>query len=1768
MPEEIVDISDVEEVEAASHTDASAAEASAPEVPAVQPQATEVVDEGVPLSEPTHPRSPAAPAEPPKVHRDPPLPLRPAEPVDAPPASVSPSTAPAAPSRRGPATLLPRRPRVTKAPAALVGKDRARHVIETCEKALASSRSNRGRADADLVARLHYEIGRQCEHPLGDLQRAAEEYHKALEQRPEQLLSIRGARRVALRQSNPSAALPFFDAEIRLTTKPRRRVDLLLEKADCLGRLGRDAEIHKTLTTAAELLPEAPDAQWALIVAERRSGNLAAVEGPLAHLAEAASVDAPYRAVLLALRARIMDSVRKDTRGAIEVYRSALATDPRSPGVIAALERLYYQEGRFNDLAEICTLEAEQATEPIRRGLAYQRLGRVLFDRLRRVEDGITAFERAHAELPADLTVLEELSLAYERAGRHQELAHTLERYYALLTDSEARMGIAHRIGVLYDEQLGDEPKAIAWYTRELERDPAHPDSLAALAALYAKRGEWRALVAMRFAEAETCQDGPRRASVFTEVASIMERYLGDPEEAAKLYARALVAQPGYPPAFLSLDRILSQAGRHRELIELYERASEQAGDAETRVAYLFKVGRLYEDALGDAEAAFAVYERIPGKGAAQIEALHAMQRAAERAGLAEQLVRSLEQEASSTKDLPRRLGLLHRAAQVTAMDLGDMDAAVSRWRSLLEIDGKYEPALVELASSLRKTGRWEEWLAVERRLLAVTPPGPGRVSIHFAMATVLDGKLARRGDAISSYREVLSANPLHHLAHLGLERDLALEERWAELVEIYEKTASRPDADPATVARRLTRAGEILEHRLGKLDLALAAYDKAVVAQSEYRPARDGRLRLLAQGRSYQALADAWATESEANPESAEGLMALFAEAEVRRDELEQPERACQLLERVLKVVPNHLAALVALEMLYAGLGSWEPLAAVLNTEVSVLSDPTARAAALMRLANVLRRVGTIDQVMRTLASVLESEPHNVEVLEQLEALALESNDASLLAQVDARVAGLVDDPRVAASYQTRLAEALEDAGDAAALEMYAAALGRDDQDVAAARGLGRLAALAGDAARLSAAAEHELGTTRDLDAAVEWLLMASDLEEAAGDLPGAIEHASRALTTHPEHHWAPERLTELRLARGEVDELVHALSQAANQARDRHKAAMLWVRVARLLADTKNDVPGAIVALNRVVHSLADNALAWLELAGLYERDGQFAAAVERYKKVLDTEHSDEQMLTARLAIGTLLAQRLGQPVQALEHLEAVLAINPREPSALTALLDIRIQRGEADAAAELAAHLVESSTSSEEKAEALLSVARIERQRGRADAAVRAYLQAVSVAGVEGPAASELVEILTQKRRANQPADWPGYAAALQQYLEQSSASITAVARTAVELGRVLDRELNQSEQAAQVIESALARAPNDVALLGELGGLLERMGSWAPAIDAYRRVLAIDVTRVDAFRGIVRALERLQKPDEAGLSLAPLVVLGAATDVEASAVVGRAPSSFPTVPRCIDSEVLEALGCPSLTDPLGTLLSAMADGLDRAEGPDLDRFGLSQRDRIGSRSGFPLRIVAERAAAACGVDEFDLYVASSGTTTVELPGGDPPAVVAPAMLLQVPESAQLFALTRVFAPIGRRWHAVERYDGTTLAMWISAALRLADPSYASGTPEDEAIGALSRRLAKALPWGRRGRVEEAAQSCLANGRIQAVELAQRTRLSAARAASLLANDLVATVSWLRRAEGDLSGRPEPLVSQGVALVQELVRSWVSEAAFQVRPRLGIG
>jgi tetratricopeptide (TPR) repeat protein len=1614
---------------------------------------------------------------------------------------------------------------------------------------------------APRAARLHYEIARS----LQDREHALANYQRAIELLPDHLPSIRAARRILLANRDAKHAVPLYDAEIRLTEEPPAKARLQFHKGRALEDLNSDLDgARACYGRATELDATNPTYAKALEQSEWQAGAWERLSEARERTANAVREDPRHRAAIVIERARLLETRLGQPEQAADLYKHALDIDGEAAGALEALKRLLYAQGRWRELNQVLERIALKSTDPKLQLLSLFQVGQNHAERMGNRDEAIKALSRAMQVTTGDVLVLEALARLYRDAADSQSLAHVLAHQVETIDTGRDRLGLLQRIGKIYERDLGDDDSAQGWYEAALQIDAAYLPALDSLDALYRRTQGWESLIVSQMAAIEASSDSDWCADAHARIAEIFETRVANVEEAIRHHARALALAPGLEGSFKALIRLYSQNSMHRELIELLERGIDQAEEQDVIVTYLFRMGALFEDRLGDPVQAIYAYRRILDLRPDELGAIHAIQRAAERAYRHAELVEAIEMEAELTNDKARRVALIHRAAQVLADDVGDTEAAVQRFRAVLVLDRRYAPSLASLAKLHQSLGRHEDLLDIYQRQLELLDKGPSKVALLYTLGQLCELQLADDKLAVGYYQKAISIDGSHGPSLRALSQQFRRRKDYKGLADTIAAEFAAA-GKPHTKARAAFRLGEVYEVHLQQLDKAEAAYAQALAAVPDYLPAGDALRRVQTATKNWPRVGERLASEAEGAVEASQSIAALLRAAEIWSELLHQPQQAINCYEQVLRIDESNLLALLGLEPLYRRAGAWDELARVYLTQEGVLSDPRARVTVLEELARLYESYGIGDDGdrSRTYNAILSIDGEHPVALAGLEGIALETNNRLLLAEVDTRAARCERHPSVVAMHFARLGRSLERGSPRAAMAAYRSALEKDSDSIASILGLGRAAKKSADPQGMVESLRREASFTHDGERAAGALVRSARVRlESQQDPKGALEDAERALERHPDSPDAMRMLSDLLREAGDIDRLISLLTHAAGAAKIDERVAALWRAVARLYAQERNDVGAALAALQRMLKTQQPDAATVCLLGELYGRNRQFKQAIETFGKAMQLKPTREQAINVQLQLAAIYSKELGDKTAAIKALNTLVSYDDKNRDALLMLLELQGQTNDNAGRRDTLAGLLAISGNPEEQAWTMLELGRLDFHDGRKNEAAKALRGAVAFEGPNGEAASLYKKLLGESE------PWDRYAGALTEHLRRVQTGELRddqLRDTYLELSRLKHEVLLQSDAALNILREGLHACQGDDVVHLELAERLCAAGRSDDAVVEYRSIIDGDPTNVDAWRGMARAFHEAGRKLEAGVALAPLVVLGKATDIESGMSRQRRLNPGQAQPGSFDAEALLGIsaGRKWEDERMESLLSTIGEGVAKLYPTDFDSYGVSSRDRV---SDHPLRSLAEQIAQAFGVEEFDLYLHGSATSDVVAELCQPAAIMVPNYVSKLERAEQVFLLARAFAVLTRGIHPVVTLGRREIARLVASSMQGVDPGYASDRYPDDELSKLHKRLHKALSRKARRNLEAVAQEFTRDRKVDIDSWAPTVGMSSIRAAALIANDLPASIAALKRAGDKINGEGEAMV-EGSPVIADLLRFWPSKAAFACRRAAGV-
>lgn len=873
-------------------------------------------------------------------------------------------------------------------------------------------------------------------------------------------------------------------------------IDLHLTAALLLDtRLHDQDRAISALTTLLELEPDNALAWPMLEAIHVRGGRWE--DAVQLQLRRAESCQAPGEQSEALFRAAELEVRQSRPADAARLLERAVSISNHQPG-LRLLERLYRQQERWADLAELLRREADRVESPSRRRGLLTDVAGLLEHRLGDHEKALAVLTEVDRLPPDPLHALWSIVRIGETSGDTTAALSALRALESRTEPARERAAVVFRLGQLIDrgggDGAGDPAAALAQLRRALEIDPTLPGLREAVLRQIVLLQRWPELVEhLEERLAEESRSGQRFA-LLRSLAWLLADVTGQRGQAASTWRQALAVAPESTNelALQGLLRTLGPDDLHRlpgphelerlqgrrhaaaslfrlgqRLLDLEER--EQATEAQAQVVIqrgsrldpASELGRylLLRSLLrqGDLEAAIDALPPLSGA----LLALGGLR----QPGRALQLVRDhLEGPVPGDDTLAAA-----RWCDVLAGGVGAVETETLSARASLEEDAtRRRDVLYRLAASaelrahdeldavsiyrailddlpreeralraLERLGHDRQDLALRLEALeGLTLLGrPGTCFLESERASLLL-RLGNGEEALALWRRALQEDPTCRPAYDAL-RCLYWERGDTEGLSWTLERGLDAVSHPRAVTGDLLQRAEFREQR-GDVSGALADLERVLSLNPGLPEAVDREVRLLRQQGDLDLLQRRLehAAQHTASPRRQAQL--LLELATLRRDQAGDPAGAHRILSRAISVDPNNVEALVQAAELQVRLDQPTEALALLNRVVLRTDEGETWLRAHLRMAHICANL--LDDLPRARASleaVLEREPEHREALVGLVDLAERQGDLSRLERELRRLVEATEEGPQRADILARLAETVRGHEDKEALQL-----------------------------------------------------------------------------------------------------------------------------------------------------------------------------------------------------------------------------------------------------------------------------------------------------------------------------------------------------------------------------------------------------------------------------------------------------------------------------------------------------------------------------------------------------------------------------------------------------------------------------------------------------------------------------------------------------------------------------------------------------------
>jgi len=697
----------------------------------------------------------------------------------------------------------------------------------------------------------------------------------------------------------------------------------------------------------------------------------------------AVTSDAEGRMDILRRLALLNESVLSNGEAAADFYQQILDVKADDREAITALERLYEEQGRFDDLVLVLR-RAVQLAETVRQKVLFlEKIAGICVEKLQDSTSAIMAYREILENDPAHVETLLRLEDLFSREGDWMEVLKVLELRQKIARDVNEVVGFYLRKGDIYRDELLMPDKAREQYHMVLERIPDHADAIERLIGLYEEDEHWEKIVELLLAQARSISNEEHKARIFARMGRYMKDRLENLDGAVELFEAALERVPTLVEAVEPLAEIYmarEQWEKAFPLLEMQRQLLEQSAPADVLAALYSKVARVCLS-TGNRPKALEYFRKAYDMDPTNVETLDGLASLNFAQGnyeVAEAYYKGLLDRAGDSIDNNRRNSIFRALGEIE-MHLGRVDSARDYFAKVLELQPRDKECLLDLANLMGSHGDWEESVRYRRQLVNLLDDPMERWKALIGIGDVYREKMGNVDLAIRAYNEALEAQPYAKGALVKLLEIHINLKAYNEAINVLQHLV-QVEENPQKKAAFTFTIATIYREELKEHEMAVDYYDQTLDLHPEKFEAFRSIDELLTERKEWESLEGAY--RKMVGRIRGKGLkqveFALYkALGEIYRSRLRKPDMATSCFELAAKLNSEDVAVHEILAQLYELQGLDEK--AVAEHRSLVALEPE-RIESYRKMAGLFRRMNMEDDAFFAMSVLAMSNKLNDE--------------------------------------------------------------------------------------------------------------------------------------------------------------------------------------------------------------------------------------------------------------------------------------------------------------------------------------------------------------------------------------------------------------------------------------------------------------------------------------------------------------------------------------------------------------------------------------------------------------------------------------------------------------------------------------------------------------------------------------------------------------------------------------------------------------------
>jgi tetratricopeptide (TPR) repeat protein len=1131
-----------------------------------------------------------------------------------------------------------------------------------------------------------------------------------------------------------------------------------------------------------------------------------------------------------------------DVPNAIRAYRKIFdGLDKAHEGAIAALARIYEQQGSWVELDTVYQRELENASGDTAEAEIRAKIAHLAAEKLNQPERAVETWKAVLDLRGEDPEALHALGELHESLGQWAKLVDVLEREFDIASTEEERVSILTRRARTTSEKLGRDEAALEDWNRALDIDYANLAALRAIADIRRRQGDATELVTALHQlvdRAAAMLDATELKEIFRELGKTYGQTLQQPYDAADAWRKLLDVGPDFE-AMDALEAIYRSEEKWTDVIDVKMRRAEALEAPQDRIDELRSAAALWRDRVGDPDGARTAYEKILEVDPAHDEAFFELEKLHVAAGRWEALVELYLARFDTREETADKTELLRKIARTFEEKLEDKNQALDALVNALSIDFHDRETARYLERMAQATGRWGEVIQTVRDWLKqqTTPRDQIRLCLH--LAKWYGDDLGHPEYAQPYYAQIIQLDPLNVSAMRQLASLYKKASNWQQMGQTLTRAleVATNDLDRKEVLNDL---GELLEAHMQQTDQAISYFQRALEVDPQFLSAIENLERIFTERTQNRELIDILQRKVAALKEPAQIAATKLRAAQLYETALSDAAKAAQVYREVVDLEPSNLQALRGLTRTYEQLEQWSELIGVLEAQLDVVATEREKTEILMHLATLQEdHFLKADLAAQRLEQVLEIDPNKEEAYFKLERNYRKLRQwLDLISAYERHIAATLDRKTKVELYGAIAlvyADEVEDVD--RAIDAYKNIVDIDEQNVPALEALAKLYEKLGDAPQSIEYMTRVAELTQDPKQRVEsFYRIGKALDEKLGDRVAAQERYEMALDLDSSHLPTLTALRQIAIDASDYDKAARYLDQEQSYTQAPRQRAKLLVELGKLREEMLGDHDSAVLAWEAAYEADPENEEAALPLVDQYIAKAEWA----RGEPLLDMlvrksgkrERSEQHTLQNKL--GQVCAA-LGKDDKALKAYTAAHQLDLTDQVTIRGLADVSFRLKDWGAALTNYQKVLTAlgEEEAEQRADVYHRLGCIKREQGQPKQAINNFEKALAVDGAHRPTLEALVSLYTDLK------DWKQVVAYKRQILDNVFDGEERF-KMLNEIADVWSEQDKSPLKAIEALEEAREIQPLNAGLLHKLIALYQGTENWTKMIDTLQAI----------------------------------------------------------------------------------------------------------------------------------------------------------------------------------------------------------------------------------------------------------------------------------------------------------------------------------------